>query len=89
MKYKTIEVFQHLPFTHQIGVYLEYFEEIYSLVVLVSHVGYKVQFKDKRNMIQVNPEYNHHRFTHSEPKSIIYGYELAIFWLFENFDLPF
>ena len=86
-------MFQNLPFSHQIGVYLEYFEKIYSLTVIVSIKGYTVHFTDNRKVplksSENNFEYNHYRFNHKEPKTIMYGYELAIVWLFENYNLPF
>ena len=87
----SVATFQEFPFSFQIGVYLEYFESIYNLVVLVTTNGYRIQFTDNRKtpMPGSNPEYNHYRFNHKEPKSVIYGYELAIVWLFENYDLPF
>ena len=93
-KYGTtsIAAFQEMPFTYQLGVYLEYFETIYSLIIIVNTKGYSIQFSDDRKTPirgENNMFYNHHKYEHNEPKSIIYGYELAIVWLFENFDLPF
>ena len=87
-----LPVFQTLPFSHQIGVYLEYFESIYNLVVLVNTRGFTVHFTDNRS-IQISKNslenYYHYKFLHNEPKSIIHGYELGIIWLFKNYDLPF
>lgn len=91
-KYKDIQVFQNLPFPHQIGVYIEYFETIYNLVIMVNTKGYTIHFSDNRKVplkTENNLVYNHHKYTHEEPKSVIYGYELGITWLFKNYDLPF
>lgn len=88
----SIASFQEFPFTFQLGVFLEYFETIYSLIVIVNTKGYSIQFSDDRKTPirgENNIFYNHYRYDHTEPKSIIYGYELAIQWLFENYDLPF
>ena len=88
----TLATFQNDPFTKQLGVYLEYFETIYKLIVLVNTKGYSIQFSDNRQTPIVginNMQYNHYKYDHAEPKSILYGYKLGILWLFENFDLPF
>lgn len=85
-------IFQNLPFSHQIGVYLEYFQTIYNLVILVNTKGFTIHFTDQRKTpIDTLSEktYYHHKHTINEPKSIIYGYELGIAWLFKNYDLPF
>ena len=87
-----LAIFQDLPFSHQIGVYLEYFETIYHISITVSTKGYGIYFSDDRAIPLYNENnltYNHYRFNHNEPKSIIYGYELGIQWLFKNYDLPF
>lgn len=87
-----LSLFQTLPFTMQLGVYLAYFETIYKLVIMVNTKGYTIHFSDNRAVEiknQNNLTYNHYKFDHTEPKSIIFGYELGIQWLFENFDLPF
>lgn len=88
----SLAMFQNLPFTMQIGVFLEYFETIYNLVVMVNTKGYAINFTDNRNIPLVNENnfsYNHYKYEYHEPKSIIYGYQLGILWLFENYDLPF
>ena len=83
-------MFQNLPFSHQIGVYIEYFETIYNLTVISSRKGYTIHYTDKfYNIDKANPEYAHYKFNHNEDKSIIYGFELGIIWLFENYDVPF
>jgi hypothetical protein len=90
--YKDLTIFQNLPFEHQLGVYLKYFETMYKLFIIVSPKGYRIHFTDSRNVPLSGKEgfeYNHYKFDHSESKSIIHGYELAIVWLFENYDLPF
>jgi hypothetical protein len=90
--YNDLAVFQNLPFEHQIGAYLKYFETMYKLYIIVSPKGYSIHFVDNRNVplsARDSIMYNHYRFEHNEPKTIIYGFELAIFWLFENYDLPF
>jgi len=87
-----ITTFQNLPFSHQIGVYLEYFETMYKLVVIVTTRGFTIHFTNgSKSPIDANTmlNYHHHKFEHSEPKSIIYGYQLGIIWLFENYDVPF
>ena len=91
-KYNTIALFQNLSFTHQIGVYLEYFESMYNLTIIVTVRGYTIQFNDNRKTPIVgvnNMQYNHHKYDYTEPKSIVYGYELGVKWLFENYDVPF
>lgn len=91
-KYNDLAVFQNLPFEHQIGVYLTYFETIYNLYIVSSPKGYSIHFVDNRNVPlsgRDSMDYNHYRFDNNEPKSIIYSYQLAIIWLFENYDLPF
>ena len=88
----TLVAFQNYPFPHQIGVYLEYFETMYNLIIMVNTKGYSIQFSDNRKTPihgVNNIQYNHYKYDHAEPKSVIYGYELGIQWLFENFDLPF
>ena len=88
----TLSVFQNLPFTFQLGVYLEYFETLYKLVVMVNTHMYTVNFSDNRNTPlrgENNFTYNHYKYDHAEPSTIIHGYELAVLWLFENFDVPF
>jgi hypothetical protein len=88
----SLAIFQNLPFEHQLGVYLAYFETLYKLYIIVSPKGYSVQFVDSRTIPLSTREsmaYNHYKFDYNEPKSIIYGYELAINWLFENYDVPF
>lgn len=88
----SIVLFQNLPFTMQIGVYLEYFETVYSLIVITNRYGYSIQFSDDRKTPihgVNNMQYNHYKFEYNEPKSIIFGYELGIIWLFNNYDLPF
>jgi hypothetical protein len=85
-------MFQNLPFPHQLGVYLEYFETIYKLIILVNTNGYSIQFADNRLTPiygKNNMQYNHYKFDYTEPKSILHGYELGITWLFENYDVPF
>lgn len=92
MRYNTIVLFQNLPFSHQIGVYLEYFESMYNLVVLVNTKGFTVHFTDQRKTPLTHDNdfnYYHHKYEYEEPKSIIYGYQLGIIWLFKNYDLPF
>lgn len=87
-----LATFQNLPFSHQIGVYLEYFETIYTLVILVNTHGYTIHFTDDRKAPLYGENgtmYNHYKYKHSEPKSILYGYELGILWMFDNYDLPF
>lgn len=91
-RYKDLAVFQNDPFTKQLGVYLEYFETTYSMIVLVNTFGYSIQFSDNRKtpiVSENNMQYNHYKFAYNEPKSIIYGYQLAVEWLFENYDVPF
>jgi hypothetical protein len=88
----SLAVFQNLPFEHQIGVYLTYFETIYNLYIVSSPKGYSIHFVDNRNIPlsgRDSMDYNHYRFDNNEPKSIIYSYQLAIIWLFENYNLPF
>jgi hypothetical protein len=88
----TISLFQNLPFTMQLGVYLEYFESIYNLIVLVSTKGYRIQFTDTRITPIYginNMQYNHYKFDYEDSKNIMIGYESAIKWLFENYNLPF
>ena len=88
----SISVFQNLPFTMQIGVYLEYFETIYNLIIIVNTKGYSIQFTDERKTPihgVNNMQYNHYKYEHNEPKLILFGFELGILWLFENYDLPF
>lgn len=87
-----VAIFQHLPFSHQIGVFIEYFETQYKLAIVASYKGFVIHWTDSRNM-ELDPlngiNYYHHKYTHDEPKSIVYGYELGVLWLFENYDLPF
>lgn len=88
----TISLFQNLPFTMQLGVYLEYFESIYNLIVLVSTKGYRIQFTDNRITPihgENNMQYNHYKFDHVKDSNIMIGYEIAIKWLFQNYNLPF
>lgn len=87
-----LAVFQTLPFNHQLGVYLTYFETIYNLIIIVNTHGYSIQFSDNRLTPiygKNNMQYNHYKYDYTEPKSILFGYELGIMWLFENFDVPF
>jgi len=88
----SLSVFQDLPFTMQLGVYLEYFETLYHLIIIVNTKGYIIQFSDDRK-IPIhgvnNMQYNHYKFEYNEVKTIIHGYELGIAWLFENYDVPF
>lgn len=88
----SLPLFQDLPFAFQIGVFIEYFETIYNLIILVNTKGYSIQFSDNRvtPIYGVNNmQYNHYKYDYKEPKCILYGYELGIKWLFENYDLPF
>lgn len=88
----TISLFQNLPFTMQLGVYLEYFQSMYDLIVLVSTKGYRIQFTDNRVTPihgQNNMQYNHYKFDYEDSKNIMIGYEEAIKWLFSNYNLPF
>lgn len=93
MKYPNqLAIFQNLPFSHQIGAYIEYFETMYKLVILVNTKGFTIHFTDSRhtpldakNMFK----YYHHKYEHTEPKTVMHGYELGIVWLFKNYDLPF
>ena len=88
----SIALFQDLPFAFQIGIYLEYFESMYNLIINVTTRGYSIQFSDNRKVPIYganNMQYNHYKYDHTKPKSIIYGYELGIIWLFENYALPF
>jgi hypothetical protein len=89
---QSVSLFQELPFSHQLGVYLEYFESIYNLIVLVSTKGYRIQFTDNRKTPirgENDMQYSHYKFNHTEPQGIMIGYEMAIEWLFDNYDLPF
>jgi len=74
-RYKDLAVFQNLPFPHQLGVYLEYFETMYKLIILVNTKGYSIQFSDNRQVPiagENNMYYNHYKFDYTEPKSILY-----------------
>ena len=87
-----LAAFQEMPFTFQLGIYLEYFETIYNLIIIVNTKGYSIQFSDDRKTPirgENNMFYNHYRYEYNEPKSIIFGYECGIIWLFTNYDLPF
>jgi hypothetical protein len=92
----TISIFSLLPFPHQIGVFLQYFESRYGFSVLADNTGYVIYYCNntfvKHNIIE--------RFEHkgafdfakdvSTPSTTLTDqYSRAIMYLFNNLDLPF
>lgn len=74
-------------------MYIEYYETLYKLAIVASVRGVVIHWTDTQFNVEIDPvnskRFYHHRFEHNEPKEIMYGYQLAVLWLFDNFDLPF
>lgn len=91
----TIDIFQKLPFSHQIGVCLRFLEEHYGFSIIADNTGYICYFtSNPQCFIPLRDRFQKRNFYHiymeeGQLQTNEYYYTKAIIHLFNDLDIPF